>query len=294
MNNSPYKKLNRIIELYNLLNKQEYTTKVEIKNRLESKFGNASDRSIERDLKTLRDDFGLAIEYKYLYGYYIDEETYTDTSKINNLMNLLGTTLFRIRHANESDFICPEVSISGKGNHYLEDFYYAISKKFKIQITYKGYWDTTLKHRKITPLLLKEYNQRWYILADKDGEYRTYSLDRIENLQVLTDEKATLKKPKEDIFKNIIGVSQSELIPKKVLLLFTPLQGMFIKSLKMHSSQKIISDDNDGLKIELFVGINWELKEQIKKYGKLVKVLEPKQLVNEIKKELALTISQYK
>ena len=293
MNDSPYKKLNRIIEVYNLLNKQEYTTKVEIKNRLKSKFGNATDRSIERDLKTLRNDFGLAIEYKHLYGYYIDEEQYTDVSKINNLMNLLGTTLFRIKHASESDFIYPEVSITGKGNHYLEDFHYAISKKHPIKMTYKGYWDTELKHREVAPLLLKEYNQRWYVLADKEGVQRVYSLDRIESLRVFTDEKSTVKKPKEDVFKNIIGVSQSELKPEKVELLFTPLQGMFIKSLKIHHTQKIISDDSNGLKIELFVGINWELKEQINKHGKLVKVLSPKHLVDEIKNELTQTISHY-
>jgi len=294
MNDSPYKKLNRIIELYNLLHKNEYCTKVEIINRLKSKFGNASERSVERDLKTLRNDFGLAIEYKHLYGYFINEEIETDTSKINNLMNLLGTTLFRIKYANETDFIYPEVSISNKGNQYLEDFYYAISKKFKVQITYKGYWDTEVKKREITPILLKEYNQRWYIFADKDGSQRTYSLDRIKNLQVLTDEKSNLKRTKQDPYQNIIGVSQTELKPQKVVLHFTPLQGKFIKSLKMHDSQKVISDDANGLTIELFVGINWELKEEIKKHGHLVKVISPKQLVSEIKTKLAETLSRYK
>ena len=60
-----------------------------------------------------------------------------------------------------------------------------------------------------------------------------------------------------------------------------------------HNSQNIISEDENGLKIEINVGINWELKEEIRKHGSLVKVLRPSHLVEEIKNELAKTLKQY-
>jgi len=293
MNNSPYKKLNRLVEIYNLLNKRAFITKQEIMEILTNNFGNASNRSVERDLKALRDDFGLMIEYKHLSGYYIDKETYVDSSKINSLMSLLETTLFRIKHAHESSFIFPEVSISGMGNEHLDDFYYAISKGYEIQMTYQGYWDEEVKTKKISPQLLKEYNQRWYAVCQTNGEQRVYSLDRIKYLRVLTDEKFKEGKLSNDIFDNVIGVSEIHLKPQKVVLQFNPVQGLYIKSLPIHKSQKIISDDKNGLTIELTVGINWELKEQIRKHGSLVEVLEPQVLVQEIKKDLKKTIDMY-
>ena len=78
------------------------------------------------------------------------------------------------------------------------------------------------------------------------------------------------------------------------MLLFNSRQGLYVKSLPIHHSQNVISDDEDGLRIEINVGVNWELKEEIKKHGSLVRVIEPAHLVNEIKNDLSTSLEQYK
>ena len=76
-------------------------------------------------------------------------------------------------------------------------------------------------------------------------------------------------------------------------MLFEKRQGLYIKSLPIHSSQNILSDDDNGLKIEITVGVNWELKEGIRKNGSLVKVIEPLHLVESIKNELINSLKKY-
>ena len=208
-------------------------------------------------------------------------------------MHLVDSTIFKLKNLKTEGIIFPFTADNGQGNEFLYDIIYAISKKHKIKIVYKDYWKQAKKEYEISPYLLKEYNLRWYVLGKRGKDLKLYALDRIIDLQVLEDTKAVKTKISSDIFKNIIGVSESHLKPEKVILKFTARQGRYIKSSPWHSSQKIISDNEECLTISLKVGINWELKEEIKKNGLQVKVLEPQHLVEEIKEEVIANLAQY-
>lgn len=296
MENIPYTKQNRTVLIFQLLKKKKYTTRKEIKEATEEKFGlDVSDRTLDRDLKNLKKDFGLEIKYKRPHGYYLDDNYYQDTSKIENLMHLTSSTFFKIKYASESTFIQPDTLVNALGNEYLEDFYYAISKGFKIKLSYQSFNNNEPYERIVSPQILREYRQRWYILVLKDdNQQRLYSLDRIKNLQVLTDKVALKIEDKDKVFKNVIGVSVPQVNPEKVVLKFDRQQGNYIVTQPMHHSQKIVSDDENSVTINLDVVINWELEENIRSHGKHVTILEPKHLVDRFITDYEMCVNNYK
>lgn len=281
-------KTGRVLSLYLLIKKSNGITKKDIQRIL-----GTTTRTAERDIKSLNNDFEIVTKLSKYYKYIIDFEI-TSQQKLDEIeetISLLGTTKFQLKADKDSNYIEKETSTIGLGNKYLDEIYDAIIRKVKINIAYKGFWNTETKEITISPVLLKLYNQRWYLIGKSNN--KKYSLDRIQELTTLDKEKFNFTGTKKGLFDNVIGISQPELTPEKVVLLFEPRQGRYIKSLPMHSSQNILSDNDFGLKIEITVGINWELKEEIKKHGSLVKVINPLHLVEEIKADLILILKAY-
>lgn len=291
--NKDYNHILRIGIIYDLLKKKSFTKRSDFENVLLEKLGQFSSRTFDRDLRKLREQFGLVIRYENHLGYGFDKEYEQETSKIENLLHLMNSTVFKLNHLNKKDIIYPFTSDNGVGNEFLPEISEAISESYKIRITYKGYWETDRKEYILSPYLLKEYQLRWYVLSKVEGEIRVFGLDRIKSIDLLKEESVELPKVDANVFNNIIGVSEAHLKPEKVVLAFTPRQGRYIKSSRIHPTQKVVSDDDNGLVISLKVGINWELKEVIKKNGIQVKVLEPAHLVEEIKQELSENLKQY-
>jgi predicted DNA-binding transcriptional regulator YafY len=71
-------------------------------------------------------------------------------------------------------------------------------------------------------------------------------------------------------------------------------QKPYVFSLPLHHSQKEINTNNENsFDIELRIHPNFEFRQQVLKYGSLVKVVEPKWLAEEIKEELKKGFETY-
>ena len=68
----------------------------------------------------------------------------------------------------------------------------------------------------------------------------------------------------------------------------------YVKTKPIHHSQKVISDDENGLNIELTLIPNRELVAQILSFGDDVKVLEPEELRKEVSEYLEKAYMKYK
>jgi len=64
--------------------------------------------------------------------------------------------------------------------------------------------------------------------------------------------------------------------------------------LPLHTSQKVLIDNDTELRISITVIPNYELNQLILKHGDTVKVIEPEWLVDEIKENLKITLEKYK
>jgi predicted DNA-binding transcriptional regulator YafY len=293
--------LRRYLLILEKVSKPPYPSLEQLKETILEHGLKTSNRTLQRDIESIRDEFGIEITYdRSSKGYRLDEEnslnrdTFVRFLETFQLAELLGNNLKNSQQA--LSYIQFENIPAMQGIHWLKDILLAIREHRMIQFTHHNFQKNTIKTVRLKPYLLKEYLSRWYVVGKPEGkkEFRTYGVDRIEGLQVL-NEKFTVSKADNPakFFEQAIGVVYSGDEPEDVILEFTPLQGNYVKTLPWHSSQTIIKDDKKSLQIKLHVVINYELVCLILMHGKTVKVLHPKTLIKEVKKHLQDSLHQY-
>lgn len=279
----------------------QYPSFAEIKEYLYDHGFEISERTLQRDIENIRFEFGIEIAYnQFKNGYTIDRENSVDISSFFRFLEIVNTAHLLSETLAESKENLRYISFDQggglKGIQNLPDLLQAIKDHRKIEFTHFNF--TTGKQRayKMRPYLLREYQNRWYVIGtiSNSKQLLTFGVDRIEELKVTTE----LFKPDKSIdakanFDQIIGVIYAAEKTEEIILSFTPLQGMYIKSLPLHPSQKIILDNENEVRASLFIRPNLELMQQILMRGEQVKVLEPQWLRDEIKNILATTLKKY-
>ncbi|MBT1702844.1 helix-turn-helix transcriptional regulator [Chryseosolibacter indicus] len=175
-----------------------------------------------------------------------------------------------------------------KGIEHLKTLLQAIRAKQPLRIAYRKFSELLPMEHVFHPYFLKEYKNRWYVLGYSKERHiiLTLALDRMEFIQeepVVFKENTRLKP--EEYFQDTLGVTLGKGGPQDVVLLFTPMQGHYIKTQHLHQSQQILQDDEDGLLIKLRVVINYELQEVLMSYGASVQVKEPLSLRETIREK---------
>ena len=172
----------------------------------------------------------------------------------------------------------------------------AIRHSEKIKFTYAGFNRSRAeKDILFAPYLLKRYKQRWYMLGnkEKDGEIRTYALDRIKEMHI-TNDNFTLPEGfnPDDYFGNNIGITSSKAPVHTVRLQTAPKQAKYFRALPLHpSQQEELHDDYSIFTYQL--RLNYELVHEIMALGDGVKVLDPPELRLMVKEALTEALSQY-
>jgi predicted DNA-binding transcriptional regulator YafY len=257
-----------------------------------------TERTMQRDLKTIREMCFIDIKYSRLHnGYFIDRDSEHDFHEwmqifeLFNRSNVINEVL--LKKPGTIEYIDFDQSVAQHHEQLFPTLLNAIIERRKIKFTYTRFWEDNPIQIELAPQLLKEYLNRWYIVGtNTDGEFRSYALDRITQFELLASTfRPQVKNPKK-LFYNVIGLySENEL--EKVVLSYQPFQGKYIKSQPLHTSQKILIDDAKELRIELTVCPNYELEEQILKQGERVQVIEPAWLREHIKKRIELARLNY-
>ncbi len=129
----------------------------------------------------------------------------------------------------------------------------------------------------------------------KEGEFRTFGIDRISELEI--EIKTFVAKNAGEgrkKFEQIIGLNYSENKMEKVKLELTPIQAKYLKASPLHSSQYIESESRDKVVFVLNLIPNYEIVQKILMMSDQVKVLAPATLRFEVKKHLKATLDLYK
>lgn len=173
----------------------------------------------------------------------------------------------------------------------------AIKSNQFIEAKYKKFSDEVLSNRILKPLAIKEFKNRWFLIAvdTKDDLLKTFGIDRIS--EVLIQNKKFEQFDAEmvnDRFNDYFGVIDSDSIkPEKVVLRFTKFQSDYVKKYPLHNSQKTIKETKNYCEIELFIKPTYDFMMEILSIGKEVKILRPKKLIDELKIKLQENLNQY-
>lgn len=189
-----------------------------------------------------------------------------------------------------------ERSTVSRGNEYLGPLLDAIRHHKTIRIRYQKFSDDTVKEYALQPYLLKEYDNRWYLIGMEvnRNKYRTYGLERIQHLEMA--ERSFVPDPEfsaSRFFQHSIGITEIAESPVKIELRFQPTAGRYILSQPIHASQHLVREDKTSVVIGLHVLLTQELFNLILHYGDQVEVLKPARLRTMIKERLEKALERY-
>ena len=255
-----------------------------------------SKRTLQRDIKEMRNIFGVEIEYaKKEKGYFIRE---TEMNSENFHRMLEAFELFN--SVNASQNAKPYIHFEKRRPQGTENLYgllHAIEHRRQIKFNYQKYWEDNLTYRTAEPYALKEFRNRWYVMAcdTKDSNVKSFALDRLTNLEITS---LTFKLPPhyspEQSYRYCFGiVGPNGLHPEEIVLEFTAFQGKYIKSLPLHETQQIVVDNEEVLQIKLKLFITHDFVMELLSFGPELKVLSPILLKEELIRNYSQAMLNY-
>jgi predicted DNA-binding transcriptional regulator YafY len=200
------------------------------------------------------------------------------------------------RETNPSLIVQTDTDLHVGGTQFLTDIVHAIDGQYNIEFVYKKYGEDGEAKRIISPYLLKEYKNRWYILGVPEGEtiIKTYGLDRMATLEMAPQTKFTeVEFDHGKYFKHSFGITANDSGVEKIVLEFAAKEADYIKSLPVHTSQKIVKETRDSIRVSIEVIPCYELFEFILSKTPDVKVIAPSKLANHIELQLSKGLGKY-
>ncbi len=246
-------------------------------------------RTLQRDFRFIDDLFGIEIKHDKSRGYYIAELGHSSEGYRELLLN------FEVLSAISPDstiqnYVLPE--------HHRCPSQFDFSKLFTALREYHpvefGY--TLFRHenksvrKKVKPHFLKNSQHRWYLIGyDMDEKLKCFALDRIDGISVCYNEKFRRNETIDiqALFRESYGIWNDINEPvEEIILKYDSLDGAFIKSLPMHSSQEIIEETTDTITFRLNLRITNDFVMALLSRARSLEVLAPLSLRERIKEIL--------
>lgn len=167
--------------------------------------------------------------------------------------------------------------ISTVGEQWLKVLYEYIDKKVTIQIFYQSLRSGRNVQVDIHPLLLKEYNNRWWLIGWTGKQISNIALESIFSLE----ESQTIFTSLPDFdpntyFENVLGVTVNSGSVQTIRLKVATDSVNYLRTKQIHSSQN--EENVEGTEITLRLIPNFELQQAILQYGNKIEVMEPESL----------------
>ncbi|WP_428654187.1 helix-turn-helix transcriptional regulator [Runella sp.] len=300
------KRLERLFAIHQKLRTmQAYTAQTLIEAIAEKVEQHISDRTLRDDIQDLR-DMGAEIpkrakSYRYVVPFSflekLDDSYYGSLNEAVALLRQVSKTkeflglediLLRLEQrlsltdAEKNAAIAfEEVELNGK--EHLPQLYQAIQNRRFVRVNYEPFGKPKYQ-RHIFPLLLKEYNNRWFLIGWENGKnnIQNLPLDRIGHFHE-THETFGYDKYFDwrERFTHMIGTTLEGTL-ETVRLRFSEGRLPYVMTKKLHCSQQPLGERT----ISIQVYTNRELIAKILEFGADVEVLEPK----ELRKKIAETL----
>lgn len=172
----------------------------------------------------------------------------------------------------------------------------ALLGRFRLQIKYYSRVRDDVSEREVSPQLLIHYRGNWYLGAwcHKQDAMRSFSMDAIQQASVLTKvSKSVPKKELDGFIGQGYGIFAGSNV-KWAKIQFSPERARWVARELWHPQQIVHQMDDGTLTLEVpFTDIR-ELSMDILRQGRHAKVLEPKELRDEVASELELALKAYR
>ena len=255
-----------------------------------------SKRTFQRDLEDIRVTFQFDIQFdKSRSVYYIKEEP--SIVDYNDRMLEAFDTFNALNISTKVTEIIDFERRKPQGTENLSGFIYAIKNRQLVKFSYLKFWEDESTNRTLFPLMLKEFKNRWYIVGKdlNDEKIKSFALDRI-SMFIITNEyyHKEVNFNLETYFDRFFGIiTPDDVSLERVILSFDVVQGKYTKTLPLHTTQEVIFENDNEIRIALNLCITHDFIMEIMSFGNLVKVIEPQSLKDKIITILKETLEQY-
>lgn len=196
-----------------------------------------------------------------------------------------------------------------KNSNLLGTLFTYIANKIVVRLSYLIFDSDSPKEIVFHPYLLKQYNNRWFVIgaADRDHKIFTFALDRIDSVTPLPS-KNYLQCPDDFVerYEEIIGVTYYERETAEEIIFWASDNAKgYIDTKPIHGTQTGIKSDRNtelrsqypSLKGGKFYRIrcirNYELIRELCSFGPEVIVISPSHIKNAIYDRIQTMIERY-
>lgn len=296
----------RYFNIVRKLSQQKYCSYEDLERFLEREFEmlqlqddtlefNFSKRTLQRDIREIRNILGIDIMYsRSQRGYYIFQDDYSSDLFLKSLEEINSFSALKLTNSLES--IVYLEKRKPKRAEFLPDIVQAIQQKKKIEFHYQKFGEEKETIRKVSPIAIREHNNRWYLIADDKGIVKNFGLERMNKVSILNDKiDNNIEFNYIDKYKYSFGIIvPSSEKPEKIVLSVTKKQAAYLESLPLHESQQILETKNDEVLIGLELFLTEDFISEILSLSRSVTIIEPKKLKEKVKTILKETLEKYK
>ena len=185
-----------------------------------------------------------------------------------------------------------------KGLEWIEVIRKAIVAKNTLCVTYQSFKAREASTFCFSGYLLKEYRNRWFVLGRshaRNSPLLTLALDRIQNIEEHEDnyrENDSINLA--TYYSDVLGVTKT---PNQrdcqVVFWIDAANAPYVITKPLHHTQKLLREDDGGKIFSIQVILNFELERELLGFGSKMKVLGPRHLVKQIRKQLEMTLERY-
>jgi len=240
------------------------------------------------DLKVLGEVSGLLKQFK---GFSHFTDLSEMVSKLEDRIHAQKTRSLPVVDFEKNDHL--------KGLEFIEGIRKAIISKTVLCITYQSFKARQPSTFCFSPYLLKEYRNRWFVLGQSHQRHApllTLALDRFESLQNDSHElyRENHKLDLSTYYSDVIGVTKTPgQRDAEVYFWMKNSDAPYVITKPLHGTQKVVSNDAEGIIFSIRVILNYELEREILGFGSKIRILGPKVLRNRIAEQLSEAMKFY-
>ncbi len=247
----------------------------------------------------LSEDEAVALVFfREVLEMFSDTEIYSDfKGAIQRLIDGMGV-YFRMHTSGalENKVQVEKVPEMG-GSQYLDTVLDALANQEVLEVTYRSFTSRKERTHFVSPYLLKEYRNRWYLIGynSRHRQVATYALDRVTGMDYRPDRRFEESGfDPEEYYRHAVGITvRNSGEPLNIKLSFTPVQARYVETLPLHESQELVKSNDKKVIFKYHLVPNFEFTSRILGWGDQVEVLSPLSYRKEIIAALYAALGRY-
>lgn len=248
--------------------------------------------SFNRHRDAILDMFGIVIDCDAQYRYFISNPDVLDDDSLERWMlsTLTVGTVLSGSAAIKDRVILENVPA---GEEFLQTILQAIKSGRRIVMTYRRFGADSYE-KTVSPLALKLFHQRWYLLSHTGRHYATYSLDRMLAV-TLSDEDFQLPDDfsPQHYFDEYFGVLTDDTPLAHIVLRAYGQMANYLRTLPLHASQQEVDTMADYADFSFDIRPTNDFLGELLSHADSLEVLQPADLRQRMRENVQKMLNRY-